>query len=617
MSLITELKRRNVFRAAAFYAASAWLLVQVATQVFPFFHVAEWVVRWIVIAAVIGFPFAMGLSWFYEWTPHGIQRESEVEQDESITRETGKKMDRWIIAIMALAIVLLLADIFVPHKDEKPTVASSIPDKSIAVLPFVNMSADPAQEYFSDGIAEELLNRLAQFSDLKVAARTSAFQFKGKNLDIGDIGRRLKVTHVLEGSVRKAGARLRITAQLIDCNSGYHLWSETYDRDASDVFKVQDEIAGAIADALEAKLGGPPTASTPARTANPAAYDDYLQGRAFVARRRVENLDKAIAAFDRAIAQDPGYSAAHSGRAFAAVLRPLWGATDIAASLVQARSSAEKALQLDPDNAEAYMVRGLVAGYSNDFTAAGANFDRALSLAPGNVDVLNMAGDFRLSAGDLAGAEHAKRQAMALDPLAFVHPMNLSDALSAQGRDAEAIVAVEQAIALGAGDFGYDRLVFYNARLKRFDAAQAALDKGCALDPTSVAHCDMNRVQLLASKGQRSPAELKLDTIAHETRKETLSLGGVKPAAMMVMYLEVGDIAKAMQWQRTAVDVGDWYLISALLSRPGGAKLPEEISRDPEWLAVWSDPRLKDVMTNYRRNLLAWRACSKTGTTCP
>ena len=612
MSLIAELQRRKVFKVGAAYLIVAWLAVQAASIAFPTFEAPLWALRVFILVALLGFPIVLVLTWMVDLTPEGVKLDPDV---------SGSKR---VLAGAALLVVLVLGWYFhgqpTFRKSDAATstaMAHAISEKSIAVLPFVNMSADPDQEYFSDGIAEELLNRLAQFSDLKVAARTSAFQFKGKNLDIGDIGRRLKVRHVLEGSVRKAGARLRITAQLIDSDSGYHLWSETYDRDASDVFKVQDEIAGAIADALEAKLGGRPTATTPVRTANPAAYDDYLQGRAFVARRRVENLDKAIAAFDRAIAQDPGYSAAHSGRAYALLLRPLWGAADIAASLMQARGSAEKALKLDPDNAEAYMVRGLVAQFSNNYTAAGANFDHALSLAPGNVDVLNMAGDFRLGAGDLAGSEHEKRQAMALDPLAFVHPMNLSDALSAQGHYAGAVVAVEQAIALGAGEFGYDRLVFYNARLHRFDAARAAVEKGCAPDPTSAAHCAQNRVLLLATQGQRPQAELELDAIARGIRMEALTPGGLNASAIALVYLEVGDIAKATQWQRTSVDVGDWFPTLALLSQPGGAKLPEEISRDPGWLAAWSDPRLKDVMTNYRRNLLAWRACSRTGTTCP
>jgi hypothetical protein len=192
-NFFAELKRRNVLRAAAFYAACAWLLVQVATQVFPFFHIAEWVVRWIVVAAVIGFPFAMLFSWFYEWTPHGLQRESEIARNESITRQTGRKLDRWIIAILASAVVLLLANQFVLHRDEnKPaaTVAGTtpIPGKSIAVLPFSDLSSKHDQESFSDGMAEEILNALARIKNLKVVGRASSFHYKGKDADLKTIG---------------------------------------------------------------------------------------------------------------------------------------------------------------------------------------------------------------------------------------------------------------------------------------------------------------------------------------------------------------------------------------------------------------------------------------------
>jgi tetratricopeptide (TPR) repeat protein len=271
---------------------------------------------------------------------------------------------------------------------------------------------------------------------------------------------------------------------------------------------------------------------------------------------------------------------------------------------------------LDPGNAEAYMVRGMAASFRYDYTSAATDLDRALARAPGNGDILNMHGDFSLNAGGIATSERDKRQAMALDPLAFVHPMNLADALNAQGRYADGVVAVEQAIALGAGDFGYDRLVFHQSRLHRFDAAQAALDKECALDPTSVPHCLMNRSLLLAMKGQRSEAKAILDAAVRGVRNEDMTPGGLSASFLTSLYLEVGDIASATKWQRTATETGDWFPTSALLGALGGAKMPEEISRDPDWLAAWNDPRLKDVMVNYRRNLLAWRACSKAGSTC-
>ncbi len=223
------------------------------------------------LVIALGFPVVVFFSWAYEVTPEGIKRESEVDRSQSITHVTGRKLDYSILAVLLIALGYFAYDKFVLSKNvdaapvvnttkaesepSEPQAAPTQPDKSIAVLPFVNMSGDPEQEYFSDGIAEELLNRLAQLPDLKVAARTSAFQFKGKNLDIADIGRQLNVAHVLEGSVRKGGTTLRITAQLIDSQTGFHLWSDTYDRDASDILKVQDEIAGAITTALQYRLG--------------------------------------------------------------------------------------------------------------------------------------------------------------------------------------------------------------------------------------------------------------------------------------------------------------------------------------------------------------------------
>jgi TolB-like protein len=260
MSFFSELKRRNVLRAGAFYAASAWLLVQVATQVFPFFHIAEWVVRWIVVAAVIGFPFAMLFSWFYEWTPHGLQRESEIARNESITRQTGRKLDRWIIAILALAVVLLLANQFVLHRDENKSAetaawATPIPGKSIAVLPFSDLSSKHDQESFSDGMAEEILNALARIKNLKVVGRASSFHYKGKDADLKTIGADLGVAHILQGSVRNQGEQLRITTTLLQTSDGVQEWSNTYDGKLADVFSLQESCAHDIATQLNVVLG--------------------------------------------------------------------------------------------------------------------------------------------------------------------------------------------------------------------------------------------------------------------------------------------------------------------------------------------------------------------------
>src|SRR5882757_7819290 len=266
MSLFAELKRRNVFRAAAFYAASAWLLVQIATQVFPFFHIAEWVVRWIVVAAAIGFPFAMVFSWFYEWTTHGLQRESEVAPNEFVTRESSKKLDRWIIAILVVAVVLLLTNQFALNRatnqfalnrDNNPVavapIASTIPQKSIAVLPFESLSEEKSNAYFAEGVQDEILTRLAKVADLKVIARTSTQRFKSAPENLPDIAKQLGVANILEGSVQKAGDQVRVTVQLINALTSAHLWADTYDRKLTDIFAVESDIAKTIADTLQAK----------------------------------------------------------------------------------------------------------------------------------------------------------------------------------------------------------------------------------------------------------------------------------------------------------------------------------------------------------------------------
>jgi len=594
VSLISELKRRKVFRVAGAYAVVGWLVIEVAATIAPQLNFPEWVPRLITFVILLGFPVALVTAWMLEVTPEGVKMDAAG---------TGSKRIYVIAAVFAaLALGWYIRDL--RHAPQ----ASPDDARSIAVLPFVNMSADPEQEYFSEGIAEELLNRLAQYPDLKVAARTSAFQFKGKNLDIGEIGRRLKVTHVLEGSVRKGGSTLRITAQLIDSRTGYHMWSESYDRDAADVLRVQDEIAGAIAKALESRLGGKAVASAPALKVSPEAYDDYLQGRAFVAKRRVENLDKAIAAFDRAIALEPGYSAAYSGRGFAHLLRPMWNAPDFQSALASARDSADRALQFDPDNAEAYMVRGTAEAFGRDAASARIDLDRAQTLAPGSVDVINMTGDVDMYFGALGEAERLKRRAMALDPLAFVHPMNLSDVLYAQGRYQEAIAAAKQSISLGARDTGLDRLVNASLRAGRAGQARDAVEQVCAMIGATSWTCETDRIVSLAAAGQRKQAKALLDELAGDFRDGKRPADTYVPAVLAAYYVEISDFTGAAAWQRKALDGGSWFPTFALVNAPGGAKLPEEMSADPEWLAVWNDPRMQDVMTVYRRNLVAWRA---------
>jgi adenylate cyclase len=597
VSLFDELKRRRVFKVAAAYVVVAWLAVQATSIGFPAFDAPPWAMRVFILVVALGFPLALVLAWAFEITPEGVRLESAPVGNKRVYAAAG--------ILAALAIAWYVAQRPASHAGEADA-------HSIAVLPFVNMSNDPAQEFFSDGIAEELLNQLAQFPDLMVAARTSAFQFKGKNLDVADIGRKLNVAHVLEGSVRKDGARLRITAQLIKSATGFHMWSQTFERDASDVFKVQDEISTAIAKTLEAKLSGRAAESAAPKTADPAAYDDYLLARSLVARRVGDSLPLAIAAFDRAIARDSNYSPAYSGRAFTLAIETGWSATlstDVA--WPKARADADEAMRQDPANAEAYMVRGILRSVHFEQAAANADFDRALALAPGSVDILNFAGDNFEFVGNLRAAERLKRQAMALDPLAFVHPMNLANILSAQGRFREAVAIGEHAVTLGNALFTRFELLWAYLRLGELDHVRALATAICSEVGPDSSRCLSVRIALHAANRDQQALDLAVDKLAANRAAKQAGGWSNNPSASEIASLfanYVGDMPRATAAVREALhDNADWVITQALLSGPHGARLPEEVSEDPAWLATWSDPKLRETMTAYRANLAAFR----------
>ncbi|HUH32071.1 MAG TPA: hypothetical protein VLZ55_12030, partial [Rhodanobacter sp.] len=312
-ALLAELRRRNVFRAATFYAAAGWLLVQVATQVFPIFAVPNWAVRAIVVAALLGFPFVVLFAWIYEWTPQGFKRESEVPAGRSVTHLTGKRLDRWIIAVLSLAVVLLLVDRLALH-DGVPAVVA----KSVAVIPLIDESGDPGSEYFSDGLSEELISALGRIRGLKVIGRSSSFQFKNNHADSKSIGAKLGVATLLEGTVRRQADRVRIVAELVSVADNRQLWTQTYDRELKDLFAIQSDIAQAVASALQVTLLGDST-SAQSRTAseNVEAHNAYLQGHFYFERHNGDGYRQAIGAFGEAIRLDPNYALAYAERAIA------------------------------------------------------------------------------------------------------------------------------------------------------------------------------------------------------------------------------------------------------------------------------------------------------------
>lgn len=480
---LSELKRRNVFRAAAFYAASAWLLVQVATQVFPFFQIANWLVRWIIVAAAIGFPFWILLAWFYEWTPEGLQREQPAAPLPPEARQSSRNVDRWIMAMLALAVVLLLTDKLFPR--ERAGQPPAISEKSIAVLPLVNSSGDPANDYFSDGMSEEFISSLSRLRELKVIGRSSSFQFKGKNEDSRTVGEKLGVFYLLEGSVRKSADRVRIAVALVKAGDGANVWTETYDRELKDIFAVQSEIAGAVAKQLKvALLGGDgqtlqlATAATPSKR-KVEAYNALLQGNFHFYDYR-----KAIGYYEEAIRLDPGYALAYAKLSLAARNLTFVDAAlspEASEELVgKARASVAKALELDPNLADAHSSHGVILQYDLNFSGAEAAFRRAVALAPQHPGATS----------------------------------NLAYLLALLGRFDEAIALGRHAIALDPLRAGFHRnLARYLIAIGLYDEAEASLNKLRQLRPPAAVPIDMAVLQIL--RGQPGAAVEVAKQITH------------------------------------------------------------------------------------------------------
>ena len=446
MSIFRELKRRNVFRVAAAYAVVAWLLIEVTATVFPIIKLPEWSVTLVTALVLIGFPLALIFAWAFEITPEGIKLEKNVDRNRSMTHLTGRNIDYVIIAALVLALGFFAFDKFVldPSRNAELVKAtteavteqvsepgkSETAEKSIAVLPFVNMSDDPGNEYFSDGISEELLNVLIKVGGLRVVSRTSSFAFKGKDISIPEIARKLNVDHVLEGSVRKAGNTVRVTAQLIDVRTDSHLWSATYDRELEDIFAIQDEISGQIVQALKIVLGaGEKEAMAHAQrpTENLEAYEHYLRGRYFWQRRAEgDNLRRAIGLFEQATKLDPQLARAWSSLAGAHTTLPSY--FDVAAEkhYSQAVSAARRALMLDDSLAEAYAVLGDMARVDRKWAEAEAYYLRAIASEPKNSTARLWYGEHFVMVGRLRDALEQFRIAYQLDPLHPVTNKNLA-----------------------------------------------------------------------------------------------------------------------------------------------------------------------------------------------
>jgi TolB-like protein/Flp pilus assembly protein TadD len=519
MDFFAELKRRNVVRVGMLYAVAGWLLIQVADVLVSLLSLPDWTLRFIALLLALGFPLVLIFSWVFELTPEGIKRERDLVRDPSVPDIGARKLNLAIGGLLAVAVVLLVADLLIRSPEPDPaihtepksasqaarqvapentpgTTAENAPATSIAVLPFTNMSSDPENDYFADGLSEELLNVLAQIEGFKVAGRTSSFSFKGENLNLQEIGRTLNVGTILEGSVRKSGDQVRITAQLINIADGYHLWSASYDRKLDDIFSIQDDIARQVVSALKKTLlASQDEAVLDKRpTDNLQAYQLYLRGRHQLAKRTRQGLNLALDAFREAVALDPKFARAWTGIADSQSLMASYGYEPIGKMKDDAEQAIANAQALDPALGEAYASRGLlltqVNGPRDEIIAL---YRKALDLNPNNsLAHMWLAGQLGLS--DAKGAMEHLRTAYALDPLSGVVIFNLANILMASGQNVEARQHTEELLQLDPGWPGAQRLLAQNALLSGDSYAfiQANL-RALELDPN-----DMQTMENLA-----------------------------------------------------------------------------------------------------------------------
>ena len=448
MAFFSELKRRRVGKVAIGYGAVAWMVTEASSVVMPALRLPEWTVTFVVVFLMVGFPVAMIMAWVFDVGPQGIKRTAPLSQ------ETASMQVRLRVAYAAVVLLLMAGLGYLLYERGLGRAMAGERHGSIAVLPFTNLSGDASKDYFSDGMSEELLNLLARVPGLQVASRTSAFAYKGRNVDIRQVGKDLGVETVLEGSVRQAGDQVRITAQLIDTETGFHLWSDTYDRQLADIFQVQDEIAGAIVDRLRIQLAPEDqqlAQRTRAPTQNVEAYELYLQGRAVWKKRGEENLKRAIELYQSALARDPAFARAHAALASAYVV--MAGYTkeqgDEKKFNPMAETSARQALVLEPNIGEAHAVLAQINADRGDFLDAESGFFFAISLEPNEPTPHHWYSILLSRVGRLQAGLTQARRAYELDPSSPILAANLGNMLLQLGQDDEALRFVSLASELG------------------------------------------------------------------------------------------------------------------------------------------------------------------------
>ena len=498
-SFFSELKRRNVYKVAVAYALVGWLIAQIATQIFPFLEIPNWIVRLVIVLIAIGFPIALVIAWAFEATPEGIKRTEVADAKHEHSR--GKTWIYVVIIGAAISVALFFLGRYTAGNKTAATAPNELPAKSIAVLPFDNLSEDKGNAYFAEGVQDEILTRLAKVADLKVISRTSTQHFKSAPENLPQIAKQLGVMNILEGSVQKSNDQVRVNVQLINAITDAHLWAEIYDRKLTDIFTVESDIAKTIADTLQAKLTGSELSAISSRpTQDPVAQDLYVQGRHFLALRRDDNLPRAIEFFHQAIARDANFAAAYAGLSEALILLPRYTGAHPGETRPQSRVAALKALELNPNLAEAHNALAKIAmDYDVDFAEATREFKRAIELNPNYAGAHHWFSGTLESQGQFAEAIAESKLGTELDPFSAV---NLSD----QGR------------------------VYGSAR--RFPEAKAVFEKALAIDPAfSYAHWHYGEMLQVSGDLKGAAAEYAKASTANNT-PEPIALSGQLAAIM-------------------------------------------------------------------------------------
>jgi TolB-like protein len=582
-NFFAELKRRNVYKVAVAYAVVGWLLVQVTTQVFPIFEIPNWASRLIVLAIVLGFPIALVIAWAFELTPQGLKRTEDVDPFDSrsgqvLPAQAHRKSHAWIYVVV-IGVVFSIGLFFIgrytattgtPRQSEA---ATGIPQKSIAVLPLINESGDPRDEYFSDGLSEELIAALAQIRELKVIGRSSSFRFKDRKEEPRTIGEKLGVSTLLEGTVRKQGNKVRIVAELINAADGIELWTRTFDRELKDIFAVQEEIATAVAASLKTTLLAPDQrAMANAPTKNTEAHNAYLLGHYYFERANLEDYRRAIGYFDEAIRLDPEYALAYAERSEAWFwIGDLTGEGKTA--WPKARSDAEKAVAIAPSLAEAHAALGSARFFTEWKLGEGLKeLERAKELAPANPTANDLLARVQLYLGNLAEAEKNARQAVEFDPLSHRVHNNLARVLYCEDKLDEADRAARKAAELQPAAASGRRFQVFIA-IQRRDGETALRE--ARLEPDE----GYRQFELALAHHWRGDRQAADTALAH-----LIATGRDKLAYQIAqVYAVRGEIDKAFEWLQLAFDAHDTGLLGLLV--------------DPLVRDLHRDPRYKNLLT--------------------